>query len=35
MALARDLMAEARERAQGVYLVAPFRKPLGILELLA
>jgi homocysteine S-methyltransferase len=35
MALARDLMAEARERAQGVYLVAPFRKPLGILELLS
>ena len=34
MALARELMAEARERAQGAYLVAPFRKPLGILELL-
>jgi methionine synthase I (cobalamin-dependent)/5,10-methylenetetrahydrofolate reductase len=34
MALARELMAEARERAQGVYLVAPFRKPLAILELL-
>ena len=35
MALARELMVEAREKAQGAYLVAPFRKPLGILELLA
>ncbi|HEX6701594.1 MAG TPA: bifunctional homocysteine S-methyltransferase/methylenetetrahydrofolate reductase [Gaiellaceae bacterium] len=35
MSLAAELMAEARERAQGVYLVAPFRKPLAILDLLA
>ncbi|MDQ3162575.1 MAG: bifunctional homocysteine S-methyltransferase/methylenetetrahydrofolate reductase [Actinomycetota bacterium] len=32
--LARELMAEAREKAAGVYLVAPFRQPLGILDLL-
>jgi len=32
--LARELMDEARERAAGVYLVAPFRQPLGILDLL-
>ncbi len=32
--LARELMAEAREKAAGVYLVAPFRQPLGILEIL-
>ena len=32
--LARALMAEAREKAAGVYLVAPFRQPLGILDLL-
>jgi len=31
---ARALMEEAREKAAGVYLVAPFRQPLGILELL-
>jgi homocysteine S-methyltransferase len=34
LALARELMAEAREKAAGVYLVAPFRQPLGILDLL-
>ena len=32
--LARELIAEAREKAAGVYLVAPFRQPLGILEVL-
>lgn len=31
---ARELMAAARERAAGVYLVAPFRRPLRVLELL-
>ena len=31
---ARELMEEAREKAAGVYLVAPFRQPLGILDLL-
>jgi homocysteine S-methyltransferase len=35
MELARDLVEASRDRAQGVYLVAPFRRPLGILELLA
>ena len=30
---ARTLMEEAREKAAGVYLVAPFRQPLGILDL--
>jgi methionine synthase / methylenetetrahydrofolate reductase (NADH) len=32
---ARELIAAARERAAGVYLVAPFRRPLRVLELLA
>ena len=32
-ALARELIAESREKAAGVYLVAPFKRPLGILEL--
>ncbi len=32
---ARELIAAARERAAGVYLVAPFRSPLRILELLS
>jgi homocysteine S-methyltransferase len=31
---ARELIAAARERADGVYLVAPFRRPLRVLELL-
>jgi len=35
MALARELLAEAREKAAGAYLVAPFKQPLGILALLA
>jgi len=34
LALAHELMEEAREKAAGVYLVAPFRQPLGILDLL-
>ncbi|HET9323128.1 MAG TPA: bifunctional homocysteine S-methyltransferase/methylenetetrahydrofolate reductase [Gaiellaceae bacterium] len=34
MELARELVEASRDRAQGVYLVAPFRRPLGILELL-
>jgi homocysteine S-methyltransferase len=33
--LARELIAGARELAQGVYVVAPFRRPLGVLDLLA
>jgi methionine synthase I (cobalamin-dependent)/5,10-methylenetetrahydrofolate reductase len=32
--LARELIEEAREKAAGVYLVAPFRRPLGILDVL-
>jgi len=32
--LARELIGESREKAAGVYLVAPFRQPLGILEIL-
>nr|MDP9491964.1 bifunctional homocysteine S-methyltransferase/methylenetetrahydrofolate reductase [Actinomycetota bacterium] len=35
MDIARELIEASRSRAQGVYLVAPFRRPLGILELLA
>ncbi len=31
---AKELIAAARERADGVYLVAPFRRPLRVLELL-
>src|SRR5205085_1556549 len=30
--LGRKLMKEARELAAGVYVVAPFRQPLGVLE---
>jgi methionine synthase I (cobalamin-dependent)/5,10-methylenetetrahydrofolate reductase len=33
--IARELMAEAREKAAGVYVVAPFRQPLGVLDLFA
>ena len=33
-ALARELIAESREKAAGIYLVAPFRRPLGILDVL-
>jgi homocysteine S-methyltransferase len=32
---AREVIAAARERAAGVCLVAPFRRPLRVLELLA
>jgi 5,10-methylenetetrahydrofolate reductase len=31
---ARELIAGARERANGVYVVAPFRRPLAVLDLL-
>ena len=34
VALARELVAAARELAAGVYVVAPFRRPLGVLDLL-
>jgi methionine synthase / methylenetetrahydrofolate reductase(NADPH) len=33
MAYAKELYAAAREKAAGVYLVAPYRKPLNVLEL--
>ncbi|HEY8773700.1 MAG TPA: bifunctional homocysteine S-methyltransferase/methylenetetrahydrofolate reductase [Gaiellaceae bacterium] len=33
LALTRDLLAQARDVAGGVYVVAPFRRPLGVLEL--
>ena len=33
-ALVRELVAGARELAAGVYVVAPFRRPLGVLDLL-
>jgi hypothetical protein len=32
--IAHELVAEAKERAAGVYVVAPFRRPLGILDFL-
>jgi len=32
--LVRELVADVRERAAGVYVVAPFRRPLGVLDLL-
>jgi methionine synthase I (cobalamin-dependent)/5,10-methylenetetrahydrofolate reductase len=31
---ARKLIAASRDRAEGVYIVAPFRRPLGVLDLL-
>jgi homocysteine S-methyltransferase len=34
VALARELIAGARELAAGVYVVAPFRRPLGVLDVL-
>ncbi|HSP71432.1 MAG TPA: bifunctional homocysteine S-methyltransferase/methylenetetrahydrofolate reductase [Gaiellaceae bacterium] len=34
MELARELLAESRGRAAGAYVVAPFRRPLGVLDLL-
>jgi methionine synthase / methylenetetrahydrofolate reductase (NADH) len=33
LALARELLVEAREKAAGVYVVAPFRQPLGVLDM--
>jgi homocysteine S-methyltransferase len=33
-ALARELLAEARRRAQGAYVIAPFKNPITALELL-
>lgn len=33
-ALARELLAEARRRAQGAYVIAPFKSPITALELL-
>ncbi len=33
LALTRDLLGQARDLAAGVYVVAPFRRPLGVLEL--
>jgi methionine synthase / methylenetetrahydrofolate reductase(NADPH) len=33
--MARELIEASRDRAAGVYLVAPFRRPLGVLDLLA
>src|SRR5215213_2027777 len=35
MEYARELYEAARERAAGVYLVAPYRRPLDVLELIA
>ena len=35
MAAAKELYAAAKERAAGVYLVAPYRQPLNILNLIA
>jgi homocysteine S-methyltransferase len=32
---ARELLAAARDRSAGVYVVAPYKKPLSVLELLA
>jgi homocysteine S-methyltransferase len=34
LALALELVAAARDLAAGIYVVAPFRRPLGVLELL-
>jgi methionine synthase I (cobalamin-dependent)/5,10-methylenetetrahydrofolate reductase len=35
MEIGRELLEGSRERAQGAYVVAPFRRPLGILDLLS
>jgi homocysteine S-methyltransferase len=35
MEIGRDLLEGSRGRAQGAYVVAPFRRPLGILDLLS
>jgi methionine synthase I (cobalamin-dependent)/5,10-methylenetetrahydrofolate reductase len=34
LAIARELLEESRERAEGVYVIPPFRQPLAALELL-
>jgi homocysteine S-methyltransferase len=33
--LARELLEQSRGKAQGAYVVAPFRQPLGVLDLFA
>jgi hypothetical protein len=35
MEIGRKLLESSRGRAQGAYVVAPFRRPLGILDLLS
>ena len=35
MEIARELIEASRDRAAGVYLVAPFKRPLGVLDLLS
>ena len=35
MAHAKELLAAARERCDGVYIVAPYRRPTSVLELLS
>ena len=35
MAIGRELLDAARDKGQGAYVVAPFRRPLGILDLLS
>jgi homocysteine S-methyltransferase len=35
MEIGRELLEGSRERAQGAYVVAPFRRPVGILDLLS
>jgi homocysteine S-methyltransferase len=32
--IARELLEQARDRVAGVYVIAPFRRPLGVLEFL-
>ena len=34
MAHAKELIDAARERSEGVYVVAPYRRPLAVLDLL-
>jgi hypothetical protein len=34
MAHARELLLAARERCEGAYVVAPYRRPTAVLELL-
>jgi hypothetical protein len=33
LALAKELLAECRERVEGVYIIPPFRQPLAALDL--